>query len=177
MTGNPIIGKELITPSHVDRKLYVLAPIMVALFMAADRLFKSGNKWLLLRYYADVFVDVERLPFRRFSIAAQNRLRNYPWPGNVRELKSIVKRLLILGGDEEISLREVEAQLAADMRYPIVTISLGNAADTDLMQQIADMTGGVHFNVPGGGTVTDYRDNLMQVFRQIADDRPLVLVK
>ena len=68
----------------------------------------------LLRYYADVFVDVERLPFRRFSIAAQNRLRNYPWPGNVRELKSIVKRLLILGGDEEISLREVEAQLAAD---------------------------------------------------------------
>ncbi|OHB72883.1 MAG: hypothetical protein A2V70_03240 [Planctomycetes bacterium RBG_13_63_9] len=70
-----------------------------------------------------------------------------------------------------------QAQLAADMRYPIVTISLGNAADTDLMQQIADMTGGVHFNVPGGGTVTDYRDNLMQVFRQIADDRPLVLVK
>ena len=68
----------------------------------------------LLRYYADVFVDSERLPFRRFSIAAQNRLRNYPWPSNVRELKNVVKRLLILGGEEEISLREVEAQLAAD---------------------------------------------------------------
>jgi DNA-binding NtrC family response regulator len=68
----------------------------------------------LLRYHADLFVDAERLPFRRFSIAAQNRLRNYPWPGNVRELKNVVKRLLILGGDEEISLREVEAQLAAD---------------------------------------------------------------
>lgn len=68
----------------------------------------------LLRYYADLFVDEERLPFRRFGVAAQNRLRNYPWPGNVRELKNVVRRLLILGGEEEISLHEVEDQLAAD---------------------------------------------------------------
>jgi DNA-binding NtrC family response regulator len=76
----------------------------------------------LLRYYADFLVDSERLPFRRFGIAAQNRLRNYPWPGNVRELKSVVRRLLILGGEEEISLGEVEAQLAAasTAREPLV---------------------------------------------------------
>jgi len=67
----------------------------------------------LLRYHTDVLVDTENLPFRRFDIAAQNRLRNYPWPGNVRELRNVVKRLLILGGDEEIGLREVEAQLAS----------------------------------------------------------------
>jgi DNA-binding NtrC family response regulator len=68
----------------------------------------------LLRYQVDVLVDAESLPFRRFSVAAQNRLRNYPWPGNVRELKNMVKRLLILGGEEEISLVEVEAQLTSD---------------------------------------------------------------
>ena len=68
----------------------------------------------LLRYYADLLVDTDGLSFRRFSVAAQNRLRNYPWPGNVRELKNLVKRLLIMGGDEEISLREVEAQLKSD---------------------------------------------------------------
>ncbi len=68
----------------------------------------------LLRHQVDVLVDAEGLPFRRFSVAAQNRLRNYPWPGNVRELKNMVKRLLILGGEEEISLVEVEAQLATD---------------------------------------------------------------
>lgn len=67
----------------------------------------------LLRYHVDVLVDAESLPFRRFSVAAQNRLRNYPWPGNVRELKNLVKRLLILGGEEEISLAEVEAQVSA----------------------------------------------------------------
>lgn len=68
----------------------------------------------LLRFHADRFVDEHGLPFRRFSVAAQNRLRNYPWPGNVRELQNLVKRLLILGGSEEIDLEEVEAQLAAD---------------------------------------------------------------
>jgi DNA-binding NtrC family response regulator len=68
----------------------------------------------LLRYQVEVLVDAEGLPFRRFSVAAQNRLRNYPWPGNVRELKNMVKRLLILGGEEEISLAEVEGQLATD---------------------------------------------------------------
>ena len=52
----------------------------------------------LLRHYVDRLVDEERLPFRRFSVAAQNRLRNYPWPGNVRELKNLVQRLLIQGG-------------------------------------------------------------------------------
>ena len=68
----------------------------------------------LLRYNVDLLVDAENLPFRRFSVAAQNRLRNYPWPGNVRELKNIVQRLLILGGAEEITLAEVEAQLSSD---------------------------------------------------------------
>ncbi len=68
----------------------------------------------LLRFYVDVLVDAENVPFRRFSIAAQNRLRNYPWPGNVRELKDVVKRLLILGGGEEIGLAEVEAQLQSE---------------------------------------------------------------
>lgn len=65
----------------------------------------------LLRFHVDMLVDSEQLPFRRFSVAAQNRLRNYPWPGNLRELKGLVKRLLIMGGDEEISLQEVEDQL------------------------------------------------------------------
>jgi DNA-binding NtrC family response regulator len=68
----------------------------------------------LLRYYADKLADTEGLPLRRFTVAAQNRLRHYPWPGNVRELKNMVHRLLIMGGGEEITLEEVERQLAAE---------------------------------------------------------------
>jgi DNA-binding NtrC family response regulator len=66
----------------------------------------------LLRHYVDRLVDSEGLPFRRFSVAAQNRLRNYPWPDNVRELKNLVQRLLIQKGSEEIRLEEIERELA-----------------------------------------------------------------
>ncbi len=66
----------------------------------------------LLRHYIDRLVDDEGMPLRRFSVAAQNRLRNYPWPGNVRELRNLVQRVLIIGGPEEIGLDEIEQQLA-----------------------------------------------------------------
>lgn len=67
----------------------------------------------LLSYYVDKLVDSEGLSFRRFGVAAQNRLRNYPWPDNVREVKSLVRRLLLTGADEEITLDEVEKELEA----------------------------------------------------------------
>ena len=67
----------------------------------------------LLAYYVDKLVDAEGLTFRRFSVAAQNRLRNYPWPDNVRELKNLVRRLLLSGSDEDITLEEVEAEISA----------------------------------------------------------------
>jgi two-component system, NtrC family, nitrogen regulation response regulator NtrX len=66
----------------------------------------------LLRYYVDRLVDDQHLPLRRFSVAAQNRLRNYPWPGNLGELKNLVQRVLVLGAGEEIRLEEVERELA-----------------------------------------------------------------
>jgi len=66
----------------------------------------------LLRHFVDKFVDGNALPYRRFSFAAQNRLRNYPWPGNISELASLVQRLLIANGQDEIGLDELERELA-----------------------------------------------------------------
>ena len=76
----------------------------------------------LIAYYVDKLVDSEGLTFRRFSVAAQNRLRNYPWPDNVRELKSLVRRLLLAGSSEDIALAEVEAEIsaAAPVNEPLV---------------------------------------------------------
>lgn len=76
----------------------------------------------LLNYYVDKLVDSEGLTFRRFSVAAQNRLRNYPWPDNVRELKNLVRRLLLTGEDEEITLADVESEIiaASDAAQPLV---------------------------------------------------------
>jgi two-component system, NtrC family, nitrogen regulation response regulator NtrX len=69
----------------------------------------------LLRYYVDRLVDDQHLPLRRFGVAAQNRLRNYPWPGNLGELKNLVQRVLILGAGEEIRLEEIERELAVKL--------------------------------------------------------------
>ena len=67
----------------------------------------------LLRHYVDALTETEGLRFRRFSVAAQNRLRNYPWPDNVRELRNLTRRFLLNGGPEEIGLEEVERELSA----------------------------------------------------------------
>jgi two-component system nitrogen regulation response regulator NtrX len=67
----------------------------------------------LLSYYVDKLVDSEVLSFRRFSVAAQNRLRNYPWPDNIRELKNLVRRLLMTDSEDEITLEEVEGEISA----------------------------------------------------------------
>jgi Mg-chelatase subunit ChlD len=70
-----------------------------------------------------------------------------------------------------------EAQECASRKIPIATISMGAGADTDLMQEVADITGGRHFNIPGGQTATEYEEDLQEVFGQIARTRPLKLVQ
>ena len=67
----------------------------------------------LLSFYVYYFVTQDKLAFRRFSMAAQNYLRNYSWRGNVRELKNLVQRLMILGVGEEIELDEVKSALGS----------------------------------------------------------------
>ncbi len=67
-----------------------------------------------LKYYVDYFVTRENLPYRHFTVAAQNYLRYYSWPGNFRQLRNMVQRLLILGDHAEISQAEVEEALVRD---------------------------------------------------------------
>jgi DNA-binding NtrC family response regulator len=62
----------------------------------------------LLEYFITYFIEQEGLPYRHFTVAAQNYLRSYEWPGNVRELKNLVQRLLILGTKENIEIDEIE---------------------------------------------------------------------
>ena len=65
----------------------------------------------LLRYHADYFANRDKLPYRNFPVAVQNRLRHYAWPGNLRELRNLVQRLLILGNAADVGVDEVEQAL------------------------------------------------------------------
>lgn len=79
-------------------------------------------------------------------------------------------------GAEQYVLGEADA--CGESHYPIVTISLGAGADTDLMAEVAERSHeGEHFNVPGNQSVAEYSAELLEVFREIADARPLKLVQ
>ena len=67
----------------------------------------------LLSYYVDLLTEQEGLPYRHFSVSAQNFLRHHPWPGNILELRNLVQRLLILGTDVSISQEEAEEALGS----------------------------------------------------------------
>jgi DNA-binding NtrC family response regulator len=88
----------------------------------------------LLACYVDFYVAHEKLPYRHFSMGAQNFLRNYDWHGNVRELKNLVQRLLILGAGEEISLEEVESALGSWAPMPGGGANLPVSFDLPLRQ-------------------------------------------
>ncbi len=72
----------------------------------------------LVRFYADWFPNHEGLPYRSFSVSALNRLRNHSWPGNVRELRNLVQRLLILGGEGDVTVAEVDEALRQNLTEP-----------------------------------------------------------
>lgn len=76
----------------------------------------------LLKFYINLYVAHENLIYRHFTVAAQNRLRNYLWPGNIREVKNLVQRLLILGdGKEDIDVDEIEPILNVQPRVTQVS--------------------------------------------------------
>lgn len=88
----------------------------------------------LLKFYVDHFVSREKLPFRRFPVAVQNFLRNYPWHGNIRELKNLVQRLLILGSGEEVELDEARTALGESVAEPVSAMEYPDFFDLPLKE-------------------------------------------
>ena len=69
-----------------------------------------------------------------------------------------------------------QADLCRTAKIKIMAIALGLGADADLMLDLANITGGKRFIVPGGGTIAEYEAQLTEVFQEIAADRPLKLL-
>jgi len=63
---------------------------------------------MLVRHFAERAADEQRLPARRYTTEAIERLTRMDWPGNVRELRNTVERLLILARSNEIDAGDVD---------------------------------------------------------------------
>jgi len=57
----------------------------------------------LVQHFVDQLTTQSDIPYRHFTVAAQNRLRNHPWSGNILELRNIIQRLLLLGESNDIN--------------------------------------------------------------------------
>jgi DNA-binding NtrC family response regulator len=68
----------------------------------------------LVHHFVDLQTTQAGLPYRRFSVAAQNRLRNHDWPGNVLELKNVIQRLLVLSDSDDIDVVDIEHALQTE---------------------------------------------------------------
>ena len=69
-----------------------------------------------------------------------------------------------------------EAERAAAEKLPILTISLSSAADPTLMEEVANITGSVHFHVTDN-SFGSQEQQLREVFFKVAANRPLRLVE
>ena len=58
-----------------------------------------------------VRAEREGLTTRSFDGAAMDLVRAYSWPGNVRQLENTIRRLIITGGEDDITRPEVELVL------------------------------------------------------------------
>ncbi|HEY2752927.1 nitrogen regulation protein NR(I) [Phenylobacterium sp.] len=54
----------------------------------------------------------EGLPSKTIDASALDRLKQHPWPGNVRELENLIRRICALYGEDLITARIVERELA-----------------------------------------------------------------
>jgi len=108
--------EQLIEQKRFREDLYYELNI-VSLYIPALRE-HSDDVLDLIAYYSDYFVESDKLPYRSFTTAALNRLRQHGWPGNVRELKNLVQRLLIVGQERQVDIDEVEEALGQQHRAP-----------------------------------------------------------
>jgi two-component system nitrogen regulation response regulator GlnG len=75
----------------------------------------------------------EGLPSKTIDAGALDRLKQHPWPGNVRELENLVRRICALYGEDLITARIVERELAD--QQPVVEGEEGPATLAQLVER------------------------------------------
>ncbi len=73
---------------------------------------RPGDIAALAEHFARRYAEVNGLPLRALTAAAQQRLARHPWRGNVRELENTLHRAVLLAAGDSIDADSIE--LAGD---------------------------------------------------------------
>jgi two-component system nitrogen regulation response regulator NtrX len=68
---------------------------------------------LLAQHFLRLICEKTGKGMKRWKEGALGTLGSYDWPGNVRELKNFIERLVIMSGEESITVEEVARVLPA----------------------------------------------------------------
>ena len=88
----------------------------------------------------------EGLPSKTIDSSALDRLKTHAWPGNVRELENLIRRVCALYGEDLITARIVDKELA-DHQAPIIgqegPVSLAQLVERHLSGYFAEQLDGI----------------------------------
>jgi len=69
---------------------------------------ERGNDVLILAaHFARTFCEENKLPVKKLTPSAMQKLRQYPFPGNIRELKSVIDLAVTLSESEQIETEDI----------------------------------------------------------------------
>ena len=104
---------------------------------------------LLVDHFLALFRDALAKPVRGIHDDALQRLCVYRWPGNVRELENVIERAMILARGDQLSLRELPANVVqletGDADAEAGDLSLRKArraAESEMIRRALRETGG-----------------------------------
>ena len=63
---------------------------------------RPGDIIVLAKHFVKKYSELNELPMKAMTKAAEDKLMNYLWPGNVRELENTIHRAVLLSTGEEI---------------------------------------------------------------------------
>lgn len=63
---------------------------------------RSGDIKVLAKHFAKKYSELNEIPLKPLSAAAEAKLENYLWPGNVRELENTMHRAVLMSIGDEI---------------------------------------------------------------------------
>ncbi|MEL6659249.1 MAG: sigma 54-interacting transcriptional regulator [Bacteroidota bacterium] len=92
------------------------------------------------------------LPFKGFSVAAQERMLSYNWPGNVRELENVIQQDLVRNRNSKLELLNISS-----LNYP-----LQNPSHSSRQEQLENV-----LSLPEDFTLNDIDRSKQELERQL----------
>ena len=106
----------------------------------------------------------EGLPAKTIDANALERLKRHAWPGNVRELENLIRRICALYGEELISARIIEKELADQQ-----PAAPGQEGPATLSQMVEQKLAGYFADQPDGIPPAGLYDRVLEEV-----ERPLI---